>query len=288
MRPLDLIKIYTQTGNMLYRLAPPQPGNPIGSQNPIDTLQSTLGSVISAHVQSLELFYMELERITGISQTAMSSLDPNQGLGVSQISIATTTNTLKPILVAWQTLKSNAYAYCANKIQSVIVNNKENPYSEILGVPDYVAIKSAGDNVHTSWGMFIKAKIDRDTKASLLEAARNALAVGKDGVPILSFSDYLYVVDSIDNGGNVSAIRAFIAYKEQSASAEAFQRAQASMQNQSQLTDQTNQLKMQWEDKRRQDDYNMAVGKIREQFQADAMLKKLEASLKRGKLDNAV
>jgi|GEM_PF-3492275 len=250
MHPLDVLTIYQQTGRLLYRLAPPEPSNPIGSQNPVDTLLGGYDASIISAVKSLELYYRELERITGISDfsTGRSPVS-EQGLGVTQIALATTNNTLRPIYTGYITIKENAAKYAAIKIQSVIINAKgeECPYYNILGPAKFNAIKSAGGFPPVYWGIEISAKLDSLTKQAILEAARSALAVGKDGVPILTYSEYIFIVEKINTSENLADVRAWIQYKEQQAEIRSFQRAQATQTMIGEQTRATNEQKAQEE-----------------------------------------
>ena len=250
--PLDVLKIYTATGHLLYRLAPPTPGNPIGVQNPVEQLMGGYDIHIRSAVQALELLYMEMERVTGISQVSVAkSPGPDQGLGVSNLAVQMSNNTLRPIYLGYMAIKEKSSQYSANKIQSMIEShNKQTcPYFTILGAPKWLAIKSAGKYPPVVWAISIKAKPDEATKTAVLEAARAGLAVGKDGVPILSYSDYLYIVDVLDTTGNISEARAFLAWREQRASEESQARAQEQMRVQAEEAQKTNALKAQDEEK---------------------------------------
>ena len=283
VHPLDSIKIYTQTGNLLYRLGGTVPGEGnTTNQKPIEQLFSTVDGVIVNALKSLEGWFMELGRVTGISPNALAQVAPEQGLGVTQINLATTSNTLKPILIGWRTIKQNAGIYCANKIQSVILNRPKSqcPYYELLGASAYSAIKTMSKNPPASWGCFIKATLDPATKKALLDAAAAGLQVGQNGIAILSYSDFLFIVDKIENGGNVAAIRAFIAYREQKAMEESIARANQAKVLEGQVNEQLANTKSQNEQAIKQMDYEMEVSKTREKFKADAALLKLSHELK--------
>jgi hypothetical protein len=283
VHPLDVIKVYSRSGNLLYRMAPGDPNlGKIANQRPIEQMASMLDSAIAGGIASLERWFMEIERVTGISQNSVSSTDPGQGLGVTQINLATTNNTLKPLLIGWQTIASNLGTYCANKIQSVIVTSEKSDcaYYDILGAPSYAAIKAAGSYPPAAWGCFIKARIDQQAKTALMEAAKAGLQVGQNGIAILSFSDYLFIVDKIENGGSVASIRAFIAYREQKASEASMQRANEAKVLEGKVNEQLATVKSQAEQQSKAIDYQSAVGVIQEQFKADAMLAKIEHEFK--------
>ena len=282
VHPLDSIKIYTQSGHMLYKLGgtTPQGGQTV-NQKPIEQLSSTLDATILRSLQAMEGWWTELSRITGISQQALAQVEPNQGLGVTQISLATTSNTLKPILIGWRTIKENAGIYCAHKIQSVILNNPESecPYYELLGAAKYAAIKNMSKNPPASWGCFIKASLDPATKKALLDAAAAGLQVGQNGIAILSFSDYLFIVDKIENGGNVAAIRAFIGYIEQKAKDESMARANQAKILEGQVNEQLANTKAQNEQALVQASNAAAVNKEVTKGKVDAELRKLDHAL---------
>jgi hypothetical protein len=283
LHPLDSIKIYTQTGNLIYKLGGTIPGQgQTVNQKPVEQLLSTVDAVIARSLQSMEGWWMELSRITGISPQALAQVDPNQGLGVTQISLATTSNTLKPVLIGWRTIKQNTGTYCAHKIQSVILNQPQSecPYYELLGAAKYNAIKTMSKNPPAAWGCFIKATLDPTIKKALLDAAASGLQVGQNGIPILALSDFLFIVDKIENGGNVTAIRAFIAYKEQKAKEESMARANQAKVLEGQVNEQLANTKAQNEQAIKKMDYEIQVGQIQEKFKADAALRRLDHEFK--------
>lgn len=233
IHPMDIIKIKKQTGVGLYTLAPPDPRNPqIVSQKPWTPSEGGFNSAVVTAVNALQLYYGDIERIVGFANVAMGqSPQPQQGLGVTQISLATTNSTLRPIYSAHVSMKEQASYVSCLKIQTHINNSEgeESPYWDILGPAKFNAIKSAGDFPPVTWGMITLAKLDQNTINQILATMQKAMGVGKDGIPIIKGSEYIEIVDRLNGNANLPDIMAYLAYKEQKAEIMSYQRGQANI-----------------------------------------------------------
>jgi len=236
MHPMDIIRIKKQTGVGLFTLAPPDPRNPqIVSQKPWSPSEGGFNQAVVTAVNALQLYYGDIERIVGFANVAMGqSPKPEQGLGVTQISLATTNSTLRPIYSAHIAIKEYATWIACLKVQTHINNatGEESPYFDILGPAKFNAIKSAGDYPPVTWGMMTMAKLDQATINQILATMQKAMGVGKDGIPVIRGSEYIQVVDQLNGNANLPDIMAFLAYKEQQAEMQSFQRQQAAMNTQ--------------------------------------------------------
>lgn len=234
LHPLDVLKIYTHTGRLLYRIAPLEGGNHIGSQDPVAKIEGGYNNAVMSAAAALNLAYGELNRISGISDIAVgANPGSEQGLGVSKIALATTSQTLKPIYTGWVTIKEGLAEYSALKIHSSIsgADGIESPYYEMLGPAGYNAIKGAGSYPPIYWGFTMVAGIDTGIRQQIFDAAKAGLAVGKDGVPILTMGQYLYIVSKLqEDDCNVDDLRAYITFKETKATEKAAERARQNQQ----------------------------------------------------------
>jgi hypothetical protein len=208
---------------------PADPNHPGASvPAPIGTLQSSFPADLSAKIKELEMYYMEMERVTRIADQATGqSPRTEQGKAVTENTMATTSNTLKPMFKGWLSIKQNLASYNAVAIQSVIVSADGNnsPYYEILGPPKYIAIKAAGGLPAVYWGFSFEPQLDPTYKIKVLDAAAQALAVGKDGVPILTVSEYTFILKIVNKGGSLDEVMAWIKYREEQSAKAAKQRA---------------------------------------------------------------
>jgi hypothetical protein len=217
LHPLGVLKVYSNTGKLLYRVAPLENGQPIGIQNPVERIEGGYNNAVMAAANSLQLAFNELNRISGIADIAVGGNPKSeQGLGVTRVALDTTDQTLGPIYTGWITIKENCAQYSALKIHSSILGAEgiNSPYYEMLGPQKFNAIKGVGPFPPVYWGFNIIAVVDAEMKAKVEDAAKAALGLGKDGVPILSYAEYLFVLSKLQENCNLDDIRAYMAYKE--------------------------------------------------------------------------
>jgi hypothetical protein len=116
----------------------------------------------------------------------------------------------------------------------------------------------------------------------------NALAGGKNGVPALMYSEYLYLIEQLINTfAGISYARIYIAKKEVEADQAAKQSAAATQQQMSDNTIQQNKLKAQDEIQKREDETQKELAIIEAQKQADLekMQRKFEYDYRLKELD---
>ena len=235
MHPMDIIRIKKQTGVGLFTLAPPDPRNPqIVSQKPWSPSEGGFNQAVVTAVNALQLYYGDIERIVGFANVAMGqSPQPEQGLGVTQISLATTNSTLRPIYSAHISIKELSTYIACLKVQTHINNSGDtSPYFDILGPAKFNAIKSAGNFPPVTWGMITIAKLDQNTINQIWNLLQSSVAVGKDGKPVLKPSEAIGVVEQLNGSANLPDIIAYLSFKEQQAEIMSFQRQQAAISGQ--------------------------------------------------------
>jgi len=213
--PMDLIKLYTQSGHMVYdsSMTEGQIVPQFGAQDPgkaIEQLTGGAGQAINEAIQSWEMAFSAISELTGIDRASTSSKQaPRTSAAETKIAAAGTSDTLAPIANAWVQLVKRAAECAALRIQSVCVGNPE-VYSSVIGSASVHAIRQAGSNPPVKYGIMISAKSAEDEAARVMEAAREALRAGT-----LSFAQFMFVEDIVDSGGGVNMAQQYIAYQEQ-------------------------------------------------------------------------
>jgi hypothetical protein len=92
------------------------------------------------------------------------------------------------------------------------------------------------------FGIRIEARPNAEEKQAILNAALESMRVGRQGVPLLGYSDYLMVQDFISKGMTKMA-RAYIANKEQQMMAKQDQEKQMAIEQQGQQNQMLQQQK---------------------------------------------
>lgn len=218
LTPLEVLKIRNQTGDILYQATTHRTYMP--SQTNYKPIQELAGGLGPQGREFLELISHDIEmirQIIGISRVADASSPTGADLvGVSEMSLQATSNTLKPMFSAYITVKERAFRNAALRIQLLVKFNKtyELGYDKAIGAPSTQILKIGSEVNNAMFGIRIEAKPTQEEKQTILTAAMESMRVGRQGIPLLGYSDYLVVFDFV-NKGMLKMAKAYIAYKEQ-------------------------------------------------------------------------
>jgi len=221
--PLDVLDIYSQTGDFLYRLAPAtMPGlQGMSNPRPIEELRGGLGSAITDAITAMEFYYKQLDVLTGIDPftTANQAPKPDQGKAVTEMAVAATANALKQLYNGYLTIKEAQTKAATYFIQAVCYlyedDIEHNPYFKVIGKTNLLAIITAGSTSPICYGFTAKAVPSDYLVNEVIGAARDALNAGRNGSPMLKPSEYLFIVEHLDTFDGIQWARLYLARKEQ-------------------------------------------------------------------------
>ena len=251
IKPRDSIKIYTVSGNIFYRLTPkglPGMGNGGSPPTPITELKGGLGTAVADGIRAIEFLYHQLDVISGIDGITSANTTPSRDTGkaVSEMAIAATSNTLKPIYSGYIDLKERN-AKCAGWMIAANLEAyddvKESPYFRAVGEGNLLAIKAASNFPPAVYGFRIEARLTEQQKQMMLAAAQAGLAGGKNGIPALTYSEYSFIVRHLTTGKSVKYIEMWMAKKEQERAIAEQKAAQEAQITQGKLTQELEQQK---------------------------------------------
>jgi hypothetical protein len=112
--PLDLIRLYTQTGHMLYNssMVKGELTSGVMSSDPgkaIEELKGGIGNAVQDAISSFEMAFQLMSELTGIDRvSAVSSQDPRTSAAETRIAAAGTSDTLYSIFSAWLKMYEDA------------------------------------------------------------------------------------------------------------------------------------------------------------------------------------
>jgi hypothetical protein len=255
LNPLEVLKIRNQTGDILYQATTHRTYMP--SQTNYKPIQELAGGLGPQGREYLELISSDIEmirQIIGINRIAdASSPTSSQLVGVAEMSLQATSNTLKPMYSAYITIKERAFRNVALRIQLLVKFNKnyELGYVQALGKPMTNILKIGSEVNNAMFGIRIEALPTQEEKQTILTAAMESMRVGRQGIPLLGYSDYLAVFEFV-NRGMLKMAKAYIAYKEQAMMDKIEQDKQAAIQAQGQQQQQLVAMQAEQEQKKLQ------------------------------------
>lgn len=249
LKPIDLITMREQSGNIFYK-ATTNMGTQTGYMNnkPIQELEGGLGAQLNEFINIFETEFNLISKLTGVDRVSLSSQNVNTETSGRALQIAgtNTDNVLKPLYGGYIWLKEANAKNMASRIQTICIfnKNKDKGYNDAIGDAGVEAIKQAGMDRVVRYGIKIVPMPTDEEKAEVKAAAVQALNVGKNGQPLLDYSDYLFVMRML-NAGSLRYAEAYLQMKISKKEKQTQDNMQANMEVQGQQNQQLEQVKQQ-------------------------------------------
>lgn len=270
--PLDIIKLYSHTGNVIYSATTHYGHTPgqtqVGYNNPIEELKGGVGTAIDDAIKSWETAFQMLAELTGIDRISAVSKSPtaDQAVGVTEMALAATSNTLRPLYSAYIEIKESSVRNSVLRSQLICISNSS-VYEGVVGKLAVEAISIANNKAPLYYGIKIEAKPTEEMKAEVRNAAITAMngRAVEGGKPYLTYSEYLFIVDQLNSGGGIKHARELIAYKEGEAKREAAdkQRENLEIVKNNQIEADNNKAEKEKEKKRFDTDEEIRLEKVK-------------------------
>ena len=216
MEPLDILSLRRDTGDLFYKLTTHTGRmNVPGGFRPIQELQGGIGNQLNEFVTLFELNMNFIRDLTGINQIAdASNPDPNQSVGGSEIAVAATSKALKPIYSGYIRLKELSARSCAIRIQNIVRNDPEayNVYVPVVGIAGVKLLQFDAENIDADYHIKIQARPTEQRKATILQAAMQAMQPDREGYVGIEYPEFLMVERFLEDG-NLKYAEYFLAYR---------------------------------------------------------------------------
>lgn len=218
---LDLIKLRTHTGYMIYKGA--TTGGTYGAgiiqgqhfnQKPIEILHGGYDYELKSAIMSFEMCFQQLAELTGIDRTmaVSGSRDPEKSATETRIAVASSSNVLKPLYTNWLILKEEMAKNSAYRIPCLLEKNKNKDvgYWQCLSEAAIESLVEAYTLPHpVRWGFSIRPVPTQREKDEIRGASSAAFSQGA-----ISLSEYLYLIHMLNTKVSLKYISAYIKFKE--------------------------------------------------------------------------
>jgi hypothetical protein len=216
LEPLDLIKVKTQTGTLLFK-STTHKGVPNIPSNfkPIQELEGGMGNQLVEFIKIWEFNAEAIRDTTGINQASDASTpDPNAPVGSNKMAIAATNNALRPIYSAYLNIKEKTAKNMSLRIQLLIKYDKEayTGYMPVLGSMGVKIISAGANTVDADYYIKYEAKPTDERRDVIMKATMQALTPDKDGVTSIILADFL-MIERLCESGNLKFAEAYLNYK---------------------------------------------------------------------------
>jgi hypothetical protein len=268
--PLDVLRLKSQTGNLLFSVTPNGVDIPPNYPDPVKELHGGLGTAINDAISSFEMQFNSLRVITGIDDITVAGRPINdQGKAVTELAVSATVNTLKPVYSGYLAIKESMALSSLLRIQALLLTDQESVYQDVIGESAVAALKAVGSKSPVQLGVHLVASPDDQLKQEVRAAAQSALAGGKNGVPALKYSEYLFVIESLNTSSGIAAARMYIAMKESEKEQQEQQYAMRAQEKQSKEVQEQNRQKAEQELVKIKADQEKDISVINEKTKGD-------------------
>lgn len=209
MKPNELIKMYNQTGRLVYRAVTVQ-GKIIHQGTPIHELPGGIGEFLNESIAMLNMHFNFLVELMGLERFGGTGGGEQTATEV-QLSVAATNDATKLLYSGWLNMRESAAKNSCSRIQSLVKYNKDcyDAYYPVLGEANLEVLKLGESMTADQWGLSFKARPTDKMLAEINQAAVEAMKVGKNGQPGISFPQYLTLLSLLEDG-NVEYARAVL------------------------------------------------------------------------------
>jgi hypothetical protein len=263
LKPAEVIKMWKQTGTLLYSYANTPTGMYSGgAATPITAMDGGLGSRVKETMEAMQMQFTLLEKLTGINLLSLST-PSGEDKGAMEMSAQATNNVLKPILDAIFEIKGSVATSLMRRIQIGLRNSdrQREAYSGIISPADMDAMLTM-ESEGVQYGISLKPKPDQRQKAKFMEWINIALQNVREQRPGIDLPDAMYFETALDRGEDMYELIDQMRYIIQKNKQEADQTTKENMQAQAQANMQAEQMKQQGQMAL---DNNIAEGKMKEE-----------------------
>lgn len=219
LSPLELQRMYQQSGDIFFKYARDKNGFPIqGAGSPIESIVGGIGPLLNELLLSYATKVNQIRDIMGVNELTDASSPPRDTLvGVAEIAQASTNDVLKPLLSGYQEIVRQMAGNIALRWQHIVRfggKDKIKGFTKAVGGANMQIIKLSSDVSLPTMGITFEALIDDGFRQRIENAALASMQAGKSGAPGITLNDYFTVLRCMEVG-NLKFATVYLAYREQ-------------------------------------------------------------------------
>jgi len=249
LKPAEVVKLFRQTGFLLYQYAAGTGLYTGGVATPITEIEGGMKKRVEETLQTLDMWFGVIKSMTGIDVVALATTpvatDPKE-LPAGQVQI--TQNVLKTIMYATSELKQSVGECMMRRIQTGIRTNKSirKAYAGVISNADMEAIVRM-EAEGTQYGLTLKPKPDKIAKARFEKWIDIALQNTREQRPGIDLNDAIYFMSQLENGADLTELEKQLEYAIEKNKQEAQANSERMMQVQAEENRKSEEQKQQGE-----------------------------------------
>lgn len=296
--PMDLLKITRATGDVLYKATTHRGIVNNNGMKPIQELQGGMGAYLQQLIQTFEFDLQQISELSGIDRISAISKTPSseQTVGVTELAVSATDNALNPLYLGYIDIKEATAENITIRVQDLIRFNKKGrlAYADVIGDAGVNMMRSKEGIINRRLGIKIEARPSANEMMDITNALNVAMQAGKNGIPLITFDDYLMIKDLLKTPNGIKQARQLLSFKMKKRAEEQQANAEKSMMAQKQGEGQVLMLKQKGDKEQKEFETNEAIRleyfkalievtiTNEDQIQRESKLKVLEAALQQG------
>jgi hypothetical protein len=217
MDPFDVLKLYRDRGDLIFRYALQQNGMPMqGGIPPISELRGGIGPYLQELMSILEWNINMIREITGINAVVDASAPaPNALVGTAQIAEQGTTNVFRPMLHGYRSIKQRAFMNLCQRWQLAGQFYPQTmPFASENGSGAIEILKVGAELFNPVFDVYVDMPVKGEDKMQLEQACLASMQAAKTGSIGITMSDYIYI-KQLMSVNNTRAAWVFLSYREQ-------------------------------------------------------------------------
>ena len=214
MDPKDILRMYNQSGDLIYKAQTIDGRFVQGQAPPIEELKGGMGPLLGEFIETFKLHLETLRELTAIGQvTDGSTGNGDQLVGVVKIAEAATSDAHRNVLTGVRHIKELVAADLCIRWQNYAILNGE-AKSQPYGGTGLEIIRLSAQDAKRRVRVICQAEIDDAMKEQILLAAQTSLAAAKQGAAGITMSDYFCIMDALQKG-NLKYAAMFLHFREE-------------------------------------------------------------------------
>jgi hypothetical protein len=243
---LKLIEKWRSTGLLLHQQSI-QGNYQGGKTSPIDTIPSIMQEVMAEAVQAWEFALRRIEDVTGINLAVLgASTSPDAAVGTTQLSAQAALHAIKGLIDAEGKIKARLSETTMRRLQLAFKARKDiaDAYRPVVGSMDIDSLIFAEKDA-VQYGLTFEPRPSKEAKDNIIQAAMAAMQSKREGGPGLTITQYTYIVNQLEGGGNLKELGALLDFLIAKSETQIEEQKNRNIQLQSQMNMQNQQAKSQ-------------------------------------------
>ena len=234
----EIVDMYFQGAGVPYRSKVLEDIPQASMPRPIEELEGGIGSFLNELIVLKDMYSKELVDVTGISP--IEAPDQNTAVGIAQMAVANMSDILKPLYDIYLEVKEKLSYNTVYRTQLLIFYNEQAAkyYTNVLGKHDVELLKMMNKNEPIDLGITFEAAPSEEMKQHVIAWADRATQGGKNGVPILTGSEFLFIIKNINSHSGLTQARMMLTKREKDDQILANERQKAAIEAQAQANEQ--------------------------------------------------